>query len=170
MVTLRPSGTESVISSARTVSALLSCCAIGNSARETSRPSARRQVTSSSSFSRGRPGMLRPSTIRRASRLNDTGLRAPPPKTTTPTGEVSIRVSRSARARRSSRCARALAMAVAAWEANSIRTSSSASVNSRPPSFSARKKMPTCSSRCRIGVPSIVSDRIRSEEKPSART
>ena len=45
VVTLRPSGTDSVISSARTVSPLLNCCASGNSRRATSRPSARRHVT-----------------------------------------------------------------------------------------------------------------------------
>ena len=145
VVMRRPSGTESVISSARTVSTVLMCCAIGNSAREISRPSARRHVIVSSSSSTGCPGLLRPSTIRRASRLNDTGAPVAPSKTTTPTGKVSISVSRSALARRSSRCARALAMAVAACEANSTSTSSSASVNSRPPSFSARKKLPTCS-------------------------
>ena len=114
VVTLRPSGTVSVISSARTVSGLLSCSAIGNSARVTSRPSPRRQVITSSSSSTAPPGIRRRSTIRRASRLNDTGLPLPPSKTTTPTGEVSTRASRSALARRSSRCVRALAMAVAA--------------------------------------------------------
>ncbi len=172
VVTLRPSGTESVISSARTVSmpAPLICRAIGSSASETSRPSARRHVTTSSSSSSERSGMLRPLTMRRASRLIDTGSPVAPSKTTTPTGEMSISVSRSALARRSSRCVRALAMAVAACEANSTSTSSSASVNSRPPAFSARKKLPTCSSRWRIGVPSSVFDRIRSVEKPSALT
>ena len=47
VLTLRPSGTESTISSARTVSPLLSCPASGYSARAISRPSARRQVTTS---------------------------------------------------------------------------------------------------------------------------
>ena len=143
VVTLRPSGTDSVISSPRTVSPLLSCCASGISLMATSRPSARRHVTRSSSCSGERSGRRRSPTIRSASRLNDTGLPVPPSKTTTPTGEVSISVSRSARARRSSRCVRALAIAAAAWEASSTSTSSSGPLNSRPPAFSARKKMPT---------------------------
>ena len=42
VVTLRPSGTCITISSARTVSPVLSACAIGNSRGEISRPSARR--------------------------------------------------------------------------------------------------------------------------------
>ena len=42
VVTLRPSGTCITISSARTVSPVLSACAIGNSCSEISRPSARR--------------------------------------------------------------------------------------------------------------------------------
>ena len=53
-------------------------------------------------------------------------------KTTTPTGEVSMRVSRPARARRSSRCRLALAMTSAAWEANI--TSVSWSSRAEPPS------------------------------------
>ena len=66
-------GTESSISSARTVSTLLNCCARGNSARETSRPSARRHVTTPSSASMELPGGRRLPTMRLASRLNDTG-------------------------------------------------------------------------------------------------
>ena len=170
VVTRRPSGTDSVISSARTVSALLICCAIGNSARGTSRPSPRRQVTTPSSSSSAFSGMRSGSTIRRASRLNDTSLPLPPSKTTTPTGQVSTRASRSALARRSAWCVRALAMAVAACDANSTRTSSSAPVNSGPPSFSPRKKLPTCTSRWRIGVHCIVFETISSVGKPSSRT
>ncbi len=170
VVTLRPSGTESVISSARTVSPSLSCRASGNSARETSRPSARRHVITSSSSSAARPGELRPSTMRRASRLDDSGLPVSASKTTTPTGDVSTRASRSARARRSSRWARVLASAVAAWEANSTRTSSSALVNSSPPSFSARKKLPTSTPRYFIGATSIAVGQMRSDESPSDRT
>ena len=60
----------------------------------------RRGASSSSSAP---PSMRRRSTIRRASRLNDTGLPLPPSKTTTPTGHVSTSASRSAPARRSSR-------------------------------------------------------------------
>ena len=146
-VTLRPSGTESTTSSARTVAASLMTCFIGSSARAISRPSENRHVSASSSSSGGRPGALSPSTSRLASRFNDAGLPVPASNTTTPTGEVSTRASRSARARRSSRCARALAMAFAACEANSTRTSSSSAVNSRPPSFSPRKKSPTCTPR-----------------------
>ena len=43
-----PSDSESVISSARTVSALVNCWASGNSVRVISRPSPRRQVITSS--------------------------------------------------------------------------------------------------------------------------
>ena len=117
-VTLRPSGTWMTISSARTVSPVFSACARGNSRSDTSRPSARRTVTTSSSCSGGWSGIRRPSTILLASRLNDTGAPVLASKTTTPTGEVFIRVSRSALARCSSRCLRALAMTSAAWEAN----------------------------------------------------
>ena len=87
--TLRPSGTDSTTFSARTVSALANCCA-----SDTSRPSARRQTMTSSSSSSGRTGVRRLSTIRRASRLHDTIRPLAASKTTTPTGEVSIRVSR----------------------------------------------------------------------------
>ena len=44
IVTLRPSGTESTISSARTVSAPLSALESGSRSRSISRPSAKRQV------------------------------------------------------------------------------------------------------------------------------
>ena len=64
-----------------------------------------------------------------------------------------MRASRSALARRSSRWLRALAIADAAWEANSVSTSSSASVNTCPSALSARKKLPTSTPRWRIGVP-----------------
>ena len=67
--------------------------------------------------------------------LSDTGLPVLASKTTTPTGEVSISVSRSFLARCSLWSLRALAMAVAAWEANIARVSSSSSVNSAPPSL-----------------------------------
>ena len=69
--------------------------AIGNSRSETSRPSARRKVIfekSSGDWS----GLRRLSTILRASRLKDLGAPVTASKTTTPTGEVSISVSRSA--------------------------------------------------------------------------
>ena len=88
ILTLRPSGgTESTTSSARTVSPAPSCCSSGISARDTSRPSARRTETTSRSCSAGRPGVRRPSTMRRASRLNETGRPARASRTTTPTGE-----------------------------------------------------------------------------------
>ena len=61
--------------------------------------------------------------MRCASRLKDFGAPVRASKTATPTGEVSISVSRSALARRSSRCLPALAMAIAAWEANSTSVS-----------------------------------------------
>ncbi len=74
--------------------------------------------------------MCRPLTILLASRLTDVSPPVFASNTRTPTGEVSIRVSRSALARRSSRCLRALAMTSAAWEANITRVSSSSGVNS----------------------------------------
>ena len=73
VVTLRPSGVVSTISWARTVSALLSALASGNSPRAISRPSAKRQVRIPSRSSAGRPGMRRLSTMRLASRLSETG-------------------------------------------------------------------------------------------------
>ena len=114
--------------------------------------------------------MRRPSTIRFASRLNDTGRPVRASRTTTPTGEVSTKASRSARARCSSRCTRALAIAVAAWEANSIRTSSSSEVKVCPSCLPARKNMPTSSPRWRIGVPWKVFERMRSAENPREQT
>ena len=103
VLTLRPSGTESTISSARTVSALLSCCASGNPRRETSRPSFRRTVILSSSCSTEQSGVRRPSTIRVASRLSDARAPVFASKTATPIGDVSTRASTSARTRCSSR-------------------------------------------------------------------
>ena len=137
-VTLRPSGTPMTISSARTVSPVPSACASGNSSSEISRPSARRKLSTSSSSSTDWSGLRRPSTILLASRLSDTTSPVFAAKTTTPTGEVLTRASRPALARRSSRCWRARAMAVAAWDANSTRVSSSSAVNSAPPPLSDR--------------------------------
>ena len=170
VLTLRPSGTESATSSARTVSPLASVCSSGISASDTSRPSARRTEITSRSCSGGRPGMRRLSTMRRASRLNETGRPARASKTTTPTGEVSTRASRSARARRVSRCVRALVIAAPACDANSISTSSSSPLNSSPPAFSARKKWPTSAPRWRIGVPWKVRENARRGVMPSERT
>ena len=146
-VMLRPSGTESTTSSPRTVAAPLITSFIGNSARATSRPSEKRQVSTSSNCSSGLPDVRSASAIRLASRLNDTALPVRASNTTTPTGEVSTRASRSARARFSSRCARALTIAAAACEANNASVSSSSGVNACPPSFSPRKKAPTCTPR-----------------------
>ena len=134
-VALRPSGTSSTIFSALTVSSALNSWATGFSRRENSRPSARRKLNTSSSSSGLWPGLSRPSAIRSASRLKDLGMPVAASTTTTPTGEVLIRVSRSTRARRSSRCLLALAMAMAAWDANSARVSSSSWENSPPPSL-----------------------------------
>ena len=100
---LRPSGTRRTISSARIVSAALSAWAMDSSSREISAPSARRTVMTSRSCSGGWSGVRRPSTILRISRLTETGAPVLPSKTTTPTGAVSISVSRSALARSSSR-------------------------------------------------------------------
>ena len=103
VVTLPPPGTSMTISSARTVSPVLSAWARGNSSRENSRPSARRKVSMSRSCSAEPPGMCRSLTIRLASRLTDTTPPVFASNTRTPTDEVSIRVSRSALARCSSR-------------------------------------------------------------------
>ena len=137
VVTLRPSGTWMTISSARTVSPVLNACVRGNSSRETSRPSARRKVSTLRSSSTEPSGAQRPWSILLVSRLTDTGTPVLASKTTTPTGEVFIRVSRSFLARCSSRCLRALAMTSAAWEANMTSVSSSSRVNSSLDSFSA---------------------------------
>ena len=99
MDTLCPSGTESTISSARTVPASLISSARTNSFRASSRPSPNRQVAVSSSASTGRPGSRKGSMSRSASRLDDTGRPVRASTTITPTGVVSIRASRSARAR-----------------------------------------------------------------------
>ena len=142
-LTLRPSGTARTISSARTVSVTLRASARGNSKRESSLPSARRTVSTSGSCSAVRSGSSRPSTILLASRLKETGAPLGMSKTATPTGEVSIRVSRPVLARCSSRCRRALETTRATWEANMTRVSSSSWVNS-PPSLSlVRLILPT---------------------------
>ncbi len=137
VVTLRPSGIWMTISSARTVSPVLSACARGNSSREISRPSARRKVSTPRSCSRGRPGVCRSLTILLASRFSDAKAPVAASNTRTPTGEVLIRASKSALARCSSRCLRALTTTIVAWDANITSVSSSSRVNSRPPSFSA---------------------------------
>ena len=168
--TLRPSGTESTTSSERSVSPLLRCCATGNSRKLTSRPSARRNEITSRSCSGGRPGRRRLSAIRRASRLRDTARPLCASSTATPTGEVSTRASRSARARRSARWVCALTIAAAAWEANRVSTSSSSSVNASPSALSARKKLPTSAPRWHIGVPWKVREKVRAGSMPSART
>ena len=111
---------------------------------------------------RGGPACGRGSTIRLASRLDDNGCPVRASKTTTPTGEVSTSASRSVRARCTSRCVRALTIAATACEANSTSNSSSSGVNSPPPSLPARKKLPTRSSRWRIGTPCRVLETIRS--------
>ena len=59
VVTVRPSGTESSISSARMVSALLSSRDSGNWPRAISRPSASRHVITCSNCSGGSPGVRR---------------------------------------------------------------------------------------------------------------
>ena len=149
---LPPPGVETTISSARSVSARFIVSTSGKRSSSISRPSAKRQVATSSTRSRGWPGMRRTSNMRLASRLNDAGRPVRASNTTTPTGEVSTTVSRSARARCSARKVRALTMAAAACAANSSSTSSSSSVNSAPPSLSPRKKLPTWAPRWRIGV------------------
>ena len=108
--------------------------------------------------------------MRRASRLNDTARPLFASSTSTPTGEVSTSASRSARARRSARWVRALAMADAAWEANSVSTSSSSPVNAAPSALSARKKLPTPAPRWRIGVPWKLRAKAGAGSMPSART
>lgn len=57
VLTLRLSGAGNVISSARSVSPLPSCCASGNSRRDTSRPAPRRNDSTSKRCSGGRPGI-----------------------------------------------------------------------------------------------------------------
>ena len=137
VATDRPSGAWITISSARTASPVLSAWARGNSARETSRPSARRKLSTSRSCSAEPPGIHRPLTILLASRLIEVSAPVPASNTRTPTGEVLTRASRPVLARRSSRYRRALETTSAAWEANITSVSSSSGVNSPPPSFSA---------------------------------
>ena len=130
VATDRPSGTRRTISSARTDSPMLSRYVNENSCRETSLPSARRKLSISRTCSAEPSGPCRPLTTLLASRLIDATLPVLASNTTTPTGAVFTRVSRSALARCSSRCLRALAMTSAAWEANITRVSSSSVVNS----------------------------------------
>ena len=75
----------------------------GNSSGESSRPSARRTVTTSESCSRERPCMRSSPKIRCVSRLVASTASALASTTATPTAEVSIRASRFARARCCSR-------------------------------------------------------------------
>gem|GEM_PF-3452716 len=90
---LRPPGRESSTSAPRSLSALFKSSSV------TSRPSESREVTSpsmSTAESSGRPSAL---TMRRASRFRVTGSAVRASNTATPTGEVSTRASRPARAR-----------------------------------------------------------------------
>ena len=96
VVTVPPPGTENVNSSARTVSPALNCWTSVPSASATSLPSTRRQVRSFGNSSTGQSGVRSGSAIRLASRFANTSLPVLPSKTTTPTGEVSTSVSRSA--------------------------------------------------------------------------
>ena len=93
-VTARPSGTVRTSSSARRVSLVLSTWTMGNSWSEISRPSGRRNVRALRSCSADWPGMQRELTILRPSRLMELTAPVRASKTTTPTGEVSISVSR----------------------------------------------------------------------------
>ena len=94
------------------------------------------------------------STILSVSRLYDTGAPDFASKTTTPTGQVSIRASRSDLARRSSRYLLALAMTSAAWEANITKVSSSSRVNSPPVSPFATHMKPNRTPLLRMGATS----------------
>ena len=150
--TLRPSGTLRTISSARTVSPAASDSDSGHSLSETSRPSAHRTVIVSSSCSSVSSGSLRASPMRSISRLKDTGAPVGASKTATATGEVSTSVSSHALERRSSRYLRALAMTIAAWEANIVSVSSSSRLNSWPGSLFAMWMLPISSPRWRMGT------------------
>ena len=77
--TLRPSGTEISISSARIVSPLRSSSETGSSSRLTSLPSARRMVITSRSCSTGWPGMRTPDPPRHPARPRCPGPAAPRP-------------------------------------------------------------------------------------------
>ena len=136
-VRLWPPGASMTISSALTVSPDVRAWASGNSSGPISRPSARRKVNRSKKRPASVSGTWMSPAIRRDSRLMDTGAPVFTSKTTTPTGAVSMRVSRPALARCSSRCLRALAMTRAAWEANMTRVSSSSRSNVRPGSLFA---------------------------------
>ena len=103
VVTLRPSGVESTISSARTVCASLSTLPSGNRSSAISRPSAKRQVRTCINCSSDSPGLRKSSMSRRASRLTETGWPVGMWNTRTPYGDVSTSASRSARARCSAR-------------------------------------------------------------------
>ena len=92
-LTLRPSGTESSSSSARTVSALRSSSSVS------SRPSARRQVITCATSASERPSMCSPARMRRASRLKVSGAPEAASSTTTPTGQVSTSARRSSSAK-----------------------------------------------------------------------
>ena len=144
----------SVISSARTASPALISWASGSSVSAVSCPSARRMVRLSSSSSGDWSALRRPSTMRSASRLKDVGLPVWAWKTTTPTGDVSISVSRSTLARRSSRSLRALEMTSADCEANITSISSSSALNSSPGSLLAKQIWPTLAPRWRMGAAS----------------
>ena len=96
--TSRPSGTASTITSSRNATTPAGSDG-GSRARASSRPSANRHVMAWSTRSGAWPGRPRASTMRAASRLNDTGRPVRASKTTMPTGEVSTRVSSSARVR-----------------------------------------------------------------------
>ena len=132
-LTERPSGMISDISSARTVSADLMIWAMGSSARDISRPSARRMIIRRMKSCASSMDWCRTPPIRFASRLAITISPVLASKTSTPTGEVFTRVSSPALVRCSSRYRRALVMTSAAWAANITKVSSSSSPNSDSP-------------------------------------
>ena len=103
-VMFRPSGTSITISSASTSSLLLRTSARGDSRRDKSLPSERRIIMTFRRCSGNWSGSRRTTTFLLASRLNDTGAPVRMSKTTTPTGEVLIRVSKSVLVQCSSRC------------------------------------------------------------------
>ena len=149
-VRLRPSGPRKTTSSARIGASTLSASARGNWLSAISRPSAWRTVRAAISCSAvhsapdGGACSVMPSTSasRRASRLNEAGAPLARLSTTTATGVMLISVSRSLRARCSSRWRRALATTSATCEANISSVSSSVGLNGSADSLWATNSAP----------------------------
>ena len=172
VLTLRPSGTESTTSSARTVSPAPSWLRQGELAQGHLAPvgaPARHHLQELLGLMPGRAQPFDDAPRLAIERRRMAGSRVEHHHADRRGLDQGLEVGASRAARRGGRAA--LAIADAAWEANSASTSSSSSVNCRAPALSPRKKWPTCTPRWRSGaLMKVQAGRRGSGDKPSERT